>query len=101
MKTFKTFYFFLWRYKGYFIVSLFTGLISTILGNFMPFIYGYIVDNFYNFTFSTFLWVAGVYGATRIGMIAFGNLSGFFRKQVFEPGASRFKSGGFQSFAES
>lgn len=78
MKTFRIFYSFIWKYKGYFVTSILTGFISAALGNFMPFIYRYIVDNFYNFNITTFFAVAGVYGATRIGMILFGNLSGYF-----------------------
>lgn len=77
MKTFKTFYSFLWKYKGYFIGSVFTGFLSTAFGNFTPFVYRYIVDNFYNFTSRTFFIVIAVYGATRIGMILFNNLSEF------------------------
>lgn len=85
MKTFRIFYSFIWKYKGYFITSVLTGFISTALGNFMPFIYRYIVDNFYNFNFTTFFAVAGVYGATRIGMIIFGNLSSFFGTKYSNP----------------
>lgn len=62
-----------------------TSFFSTALGNFMPFIYRYIVDNFYNFTISTFLLVAGVYGVTRIGMIIFGNISGFLGIKYANP----------------
>lgn len=75
MKTFKTFYSFLWKYKGYFIGAIFTGLLSTVSGNFAPFVYRYIVDNFYNFNFKIFFLVVGVYGAARLGMILFDYLS--------------------------
>lgn len=85
MKTFITFYSFIWKYKWYFTASILTGFISTALGNFMPFIYRYIVDNFYNFNITTFFWIAGIYGATRIGMILFGNLSGFFGTKYSNP----------------
>lgn len=85
MKTFITFYSFLWKYKGYFITSILTGFISTALGNFTPFIYRYIVDNFYNFNTTTFFAIAGIYGATRIGMILFGNLSSFFGTKYQNP----------------
>lgn len=85
MKTFRILYSFIWKYKGYFITSILTGFISTALGNFMPFIYRYIVDNFYNFNFTTFFVIAGVYGTTRIGMIVFGNLSGFFATKYSVP----------------
>ena len=77
MKTFKTFYSFLWKYKGYFIGAIFTGLLSTAFGNFTPFVYRYIVDNFYNFTISTLFWVIAVYGVVRLGMILFDYLSEF------------------------
>ncbi|MEK7142320.1 MAG: ABC transporter ATP-binding protein [Patescibacteria group bacterium] len=83
MKTFKTFYSFLWKYKGYFIGAIFTGLLSTASGNFVPFVYRYIVDNFYNFTTKTFFTVIAVYGLTRIGMILFNNLSGFWGSKYF------------------
>ena len=85
MKTFRIFYSFIWKYKGYFIASVLTSFFSTALGNFTPFIYRYLVDNFYNFTISTFLSVAGVYGATRIGMIVFGNISGFLGAKYVNP----------------
>lgn len=85
MKTFSIFYSFIWKYKWNFTASIITGLISTALGNFMPFIYRYIVDNFYNFNLTTFFAVAGVYGVTRIGMIVFGNLSGFFGAKYSNP----------------
>ena len=85
MKTFRIFYFFIWKYKGYFIGSVATGFFSVALGNFMPFIYRYLVDNFYNFTISTFFMVAGVYGATRIGMIVFGNISVFLGTKYANP----------------
>ncbi len=75
MKTFKTFYSFIWKYKGYFIGAIFAGLLSTVSGNFAPFVYRYIVDNFYNFNFKTFFLVVGVYGAARLAMILFDYLS--------------------------
>lgn len=77
MKTFRTFYSFLWKHKGYFIGAIFTGLLSTASGNFTPFVYRYIVDNFYNFTISTLFWVIVVYGVVRLGMILFDYLSEF------------------------
>ncbi|NUQ57245.1 MAG: ABC transporter ATP-binding protein [Candidatus Paceibacter sp.] len=85
MKTFLVFYSFIWKYKWYFIPAVISAFLSTLLASFMPFIYRYIVDNFYNLTLSVFLTVAGVYGATRIGMIFFGNLSGFFGGEYFIP----------------
>ncbi|KKS31676.1 MAG: Multidrug resistance protein Atm1 [Candidatus Amesbacteria bacterium GW2011_GWA2_42_12] len=85
MKTFRIFYSFIWKYKGYFIGSIVTSFFSVMLGNFMPFIYRYLVDNFYNFTISTFLTAAGIYGATRIGMIVFGNISGFLGTKYANP----------------
>ncbi|MBM2818218.1 MAG: transporter ATP-binding protein [Parcubacteria group bacterium] len=85
MKTFRIFYSFIWKYKGYFSISILTGFLSTALGNFMPFIYRYIVDNFYNFNITTFFLIAGIYGMTRIGMIIFGNLSGFFATKYQNP----------------
>jgi len=88
MKIFKTFYSFLWKYKGYFVGAIFTGFLSTALGNFTPFIYRYIVDNFYNFTFKTFFLVIGVYGATRLGMILFNYLSGFWGSKYYIPAIS-------------
>jgi len=88
MKTFKTFYSFLWKYNWYFIFSIFTGLLSTISGNFVPFIYRHIVDNFYNFTFKTFLLVVGIYGVARLGMILFNHLSEFLVRKYHIPAIS-------------
>lgn len=85
MKTFRIFYSFIWKYKGYFLGSVSAGLISTALGNLMPFIYRYIVDNFYNFTIATFFLVAGVYGATRVGMILFSHLSSYLNVKYINP----------------
>lgn len=85
MKTFKIFYSFLWKYKGYFITSFATGVIATTLGSLVPFIYRYIVDNFYNFTFTTLFIVIAVYGITRVGMILFGNLSGYVGDKYTNP----------------
>ena len=85
MKTFRIFYSFIWKYKGYFIGSATASFVSVALGNFLPFIYRYIVDNFYNFTVSTFFIVAGIYGATRIGKIVFGNISGYLGTKYLNP----------------
>ena len=82
MKTFKTFYSFLWKYKGYFILSQITGFISIASYSSIPFIYRYLIDNFQNLTAQSFFAVVMVYGFIRIGGILFGNLSWFLAEKV-------------------
>ena len=85
MKTFKTFYSFLWKYKGYFILSQITGFISIASYSSIPFIYRYLIDNFQNLTAQSFFAVVMVYGSIRIGGILFGNLSWFLAEKVQNP----------------
>ena len=85
MKTFKTFYSFLWKYKWYFILSQITGFISIASYSSIPFIYRYLIDNFQNLTAQSFFAVVMVYGSIRIGGILFGNLSWFLAEKVQNP----------------
>ena len=85
MKTFKTFYSFLWKYKWYFILSQITGFISIASYSSIPFIYRYLIDNFQNLTAQSFFAVVVVYGSIRIGGILFGNLSWFLAEKVQNP----------------
>ena len=85
MKTFKTFYSFLWKYKGYFILSQITAFISIASYSSIPFIYRYLIDNFQNLTAQSFFAVVMVYGSIRIGGILFGNLSWFLAEKVQNP----------------
>ena len=85
MKTFKTFYSFLWKYKGYFILSQITAFISIASYSSIPFIYRYLIDNFQNLTAQSFFAVVVVYGSIRIGGILFGNLSWFLAEKVQNP----------------
>jgi len=85
MKTFKTFYSFLWKYKWSFILSQTIGVITVASYSSMPFIYRYMIDNFHAFTAKSFFVVVGVYGSIRIGGIIFGNLSWLLAEKVINP----------------
>ncbi len=85
MKTFRTFYSFLWKYKGYFILSQITSLSAIVLYSLMPFIYRYLVDNFYTLTAKSFIAVVVLYGVSKIGSIIIGNISWFLSEKVINP----------------
>lgn len=82
MKTFRVFYSFLWKYKGYFIGSQIAGVVAVVLHSSMPFVYRHIVDNFHILTAKSFFAIVVLYGLIRIGGIVFGNLSWFFSEMV-------------------
>lgn len=85
MKVFKTFYFFLWKHKGYFVLSLITSVIAVAFSSILPFIYRYMVDNFNNLTAKSFFAIVVLYGSAKIGNIVFGNLSWFLSEKAVNP----------------
>lgn len=85
MKVFKTFYFFLWKHKGYFVLSLITSVIAVAFSSILPFIYRYLVDNFNNLTAKSFFAIVVLYGSAKIGNIIFGNLSWFLSEKAVNP----------------
>lgn len=85
MKTFKTFYSFLWKYKTTFILSQITSLVAIALYSLMPFIYRYLVDNFYTLTAKSFLAIVIFYGVSKIGSIIIANISWILSEKVTTP----------------
>lgn len=85
MKVFKIFYSFLWKYKTALVFSFLTSIIAISFSSSLPFIYRYLVDNFYNLTAKSFFVIVVLYGLAKIGNIIFGNLSWFLSEKALNP----------------
>lgn len=78
MKTFKIFYRFLWKYKKWFLTSLFFGMLAAVLSSVPPFLYKYFVNNLKELNTNILFTIIAVFFIARIGNILSANLSFYF-----------------------
>lgn len=78
MKTFKTFYGFMWKYKNKLFTSLFFGMLAAVFLSVPPFLYKYFVNNLKELNTNILFTVIAVFFIARIGSILSTNLSFYF-----------------------